>query len=128
MITKTFLNYHLHYYSPFAAWNHTYRNNRKKVKHVDPTTPGDTKINKHEAQTRERDTGVCGSPNPWAMSTKPSHPVTFISFKNVTIHDIIIAILSFLFFSYALLSRVLLSYSLLRSNYDLNSNKFFQVY
>ena len=41
-----------------------YRNNRNKVKHVDPTTPGDMKINKHEAQTRERDTGARGSPNP----------------------------------------------------------------
>ena len=56
-------------------------------------------------------------------STKASHPVTFILFKNVTIHDIIVAILTLLFFSYALLLRVLLSYSLLRSNYDLNSNK-----
>ena len=105
-----------------------YRNNRKKVKHVDPTTHGDTNINKHEAQPRERDTRVRGSPNPWDTSTKPSHHVTFISFKNVTIHDIIVAILSFLFFSYALLSGVLLSYSLLRSNYDLNSKNFFQVY
>ena len=127
MKTTTFLNYHLHYYNPFATRNHTYRKNRKKVKHVDPTTSEDMKINKHEAHTRERDTGVCGSPNPRATSTKPSHIVTFISFKNVTIHDIIVAILSYLLFSYILLSRVLLSYSLLRSNYDLNSNKFLQV-
>jgi len=123
MITTTFLNYHLHYYSPFAAWNHMYRNNRKNIKHVDPTTHRDTKIIKHEVQIRERYTRVRGSPNPWATSTKPSHPMTFISFKNVTIHDSIVTILSLLFFSYDLLSRVHLSYSLLRSNYDLNSNK-----
>ena len=70
------MHYHLRYYSPFAARNHMYR---KKVKQVD-TTHGDMKIKQHEAQ-QERDTNVRGSPDPWATSTKPSHPVTFISLK-----------------------------------------------
>ena len=44
MITITFFDYLFHYYNPFAAPNHMYRNNIKKVKHVN-TTHRDTKIN-----------------------------------------------------------------------------------
>ena len=76
---------------------------RKKVRHVD-TTHRDMKIKKHEAQ-QERDTGVRGSPDPWATSTKLSHPVTFISIK-ITICNIIVAVLYFLLVSQTDLPKI----------------------
>ena len=69
-----------------------------KVKHLDAThkdTNIQVKIN-NMRHKHERDTEVRGSPNPWGMSTKRSHCVTFISLRNYAIQ-----MLSYIFLSYS---------------------------